>query len=85
VLKHKASGEVKLKLKLKLNVLPRLPTCVAGVGAGGSLCLADVLVDDVAGDRVHLSLLPHEQHTLVDEDVLLLVDGRTQCRRGGGG
>ena len=41
-----------------------------------SLCLADVLVDDVAGDGLLLLLLPHEQHTLVDEHILLLVAGR---------
>lgn len=37
-----------------------------------SLGLADVLVDDVAGDGLQLLLLPHQHDALVDEHVLLL-------------
>lgn len=37
-----------------------------------SLRLADVLVDDIAGVGLMFLLLPHEQHTLMDEHVLLL-------------
>lgn len=36
------------------------------------LRLGDVLVDDVAGETLLFFLLPHEQDTLMNEDVLFL-------------